>query len=180
MGVNKVLDKIKSSRGYNTIEMLLVMLLLCLFGVAIFSLIVTGTQTYDRINTTRVAQEDARTAISYVEIRLRQNDIEQQISMVENAVAGEKALKIHSPFVEGDVNTWIFFHEGSLYECITSGEALPTLDTSLPLVEVLSVDMSVEGNSVAIEVGYTANKVKRYMRTRVQLRTPQDGLGGAG
>lgn len=168
----------QNQKGYNTIEMLLVMLLLCLFGVAIFSLIVSGTQTYERINNTRSAQEDARTAISYVEIRLRQSDIEQQISLIPDAVEGETALKIHNPFVEGGMNTWIYFHAGVVYECITVADGLPSLDTSLSIVQVRSLDIAVENNSVTIEVGYTANERDRRMRTRVNLRSEQGTLGG--
>ncbi len=166
------------SAGYNTIEMLLVMLLLALFGFAIFSLIVSGTQTYARINDTRSNQENARTAISYVEIRLRQNDVEGQIYVTPDAGMGNTALEIRNPFVEDDMRTWIFFHEGTLYECITSYGDPPSLELSLPIVEVDGMSIEAEGNSVRVDVRYSANEEERHMRTRVTLRTPQTGLGG--
>lgn len=166
----------KREQGYNTIEMLLVMILLCLFGVAIFTLIISGTKTYERVNATRTSQEDARTAISYVEIRLRQSDIENQISLVPGAVEGADALRIDNPFYGN--TTWIFYANGAVQECVTMPDEEPSLALAMAIVAVESLDLLIEDNSVAIEVGYTTNDVRRKMRTRVYLRTKQNTLEG--
>lgn len=117
-----------------SIESFLVMILMAIFAVSISIVIIQGKLTFERVTENKVEDENARIAFSYVNKRIKQNDEENSIEVVENAVEGLQALRItHSQYEEGMI-TYIFYSGGYMYECYT--DVVPTINLSTEIVPV--------------------------------------------
>ena len=106
-----------SKQGYTLVELVLVMLLLALFGVTIMTLIQSGTTAYGKIVDNRNAESDARIAINYLDVRVRQNDERGAVEVRPNPLGEGNALVIRERYGEETYYTWVYFLDGTLYEC---------------------------------------------------------------
>ena len=70
--------------GFSVIELLVALALLALLGGSIMTVIGAGSSAYDRMLSDRGALSEARIAMSYITVRLRQNDLAGAISIVES------------------------------------------------------------------------------------------------
>lgn len=128
-------------RGYTMVELTLVMLLLALFGITIMTLIQSGSTAYDKIAKNRTAESNARVAIGYIDVRMRQNDQRGSITLKPNPLGDGSALVIREMLDGSDYYTWIYFaydadpltgeQVGALYECnLLLKDELPSLELS--------------------------------------------------
>jgi hypothetical protein len=124
------------NKGYSTVELVLVLLLLLLFGVTTFTLIFAGSDTYQRISDNKNAETDARIALSYLNVKIRQNDMAGKIEVKNFPGTGKPALVLHDTRPESDLITWIFWERGMLLECLISEGEIPSSDLSFLIVEV--------------------------------------------
>lgn len=65
---------IKDGGGYSLIELIISMAIIALLGSALFTMISSGGRSYQRIQKNYTSQNDARVALSYVTVKIRQND----------------------------------------------------------------------------------------------------------
>lgn len=143
-------------RGYTLTELMLVMLLLALFGITVMALIQSGSSAYKKIADNRTAETNARVALAYLEVRLRQNDAQGSIAIKENPFAPGNALVLHEQF-EGEVyDTWVYFLDGTLYECnlLPAGEP--------PSVELSSAIAQMEEYTLEVLPGGTLRQNARF------------------
>lgn len=93
LNLNQYGSKLEIKRGNSLIELIIVMAMLGLLGGVLVSLIATGGSIYQKVNASSDAQIEARMALSYVTVKLRQNDVENGISLPNaNVIRIQKEL----------------------------------------------------------------------------------------
>jgi len=117
------------------VELIMVMTLLVLFGVTIFTLMYSGADTQDRIMRDKNTQIDARIAVSYINVKLRQNDAmnkgvdnQTKIGVQPISLTGRNAIVIRERTIDYEYDTWIYEYEGKLYEMLTDPDNEPNPD----------------------------------------------------
>lgn len=142
----------------------MVILLMIVFAASISVLIVQGSRTYRTIIDNKNDEEHVRIAISYINMRIKQNDVAKSIYILPNHIEGKDALVIEHHGEEEGLSSYIFFYEGILYECYTDAE--PTLMMSSEIIPlrgitfgkkadknmlIVTIDYNYGGNAIAIE-----------------------------
>ena len=137
-----------SKKGVMMVELAMVMMLLALFGITIFTLIIAGADAQMRIMTEKEGQADARIALSYINVRLRQNDSNGKIGIEPIAFTGQNAIVIRERNFEYEIDTWIFSYNGRLYECLTLPNQQPEEFLSIPIIDIehLSTVLNDDGS----------------------------------
>jgi hypothetical protein len=163
--------------GGSLIELVMVMALMMLFGFTIFSLIYTGSETLGKMDELKAAQVDARIAMSYLNVRLRQADGAGQIQVEENSLNGEDSLVIK--YIDEDpsmsYDTWIFFDGGILQEVISEPGGEPEWLGASPIAQIDGLFLNLVDNVLSYEVEYGYGSAQRFMKSRVALRAhPQN------
>lgn len=111
-------------RGYTMVELVMVMLLLCLFGITVVTVIQAGSHAYQTIVDNKNTEADARIALSCIDVRVRQND---RIGGVEVAVCpinNEPGLLVHESIGGSGYDSWFYYFRGALWECSLVPEGL--------------------------------------------------------
>jgi hypothetical protein len=149
------------------IESISVMLVLILFAFVIVMLISSGSHAYNHILGDKKATESARVAYSYVNMKVRQNDIAGGIDVVDTAYGN--ALKID---VEGgSYCTYIFFADGNLYECLTIQGVGPSVDAGNLITKMRSFDIERDGAMLNLRCTSGSGDEYESMEGVVSLRT---------
>ena len=169
------------NKGYTTVELVLVLLLLLLFGVTTFTLIFAGSDTYQRISNNKNAETDARIALSYLNVKIRQNDMAGKIEVKNYPGTERTALVLHDTRPESDLVTWIFWENGMLLECLISEGDLPSSDFSFLIVEVddFTVSYDEETRMLTGTVSYEYNNRAMERSCKVFIRSNPDAAGAA-
>lgn len=147
----------QARRGYTLVELMLVMLLLALFGITIMTLIQSGSTAYQKIVENRNAESDARIAINYLDVRVRQNDERGAVTVRPNPLGEGNALVIRERFDQVDYYTWVYFLDGTLYECpfLYDTEEV-SLEYSEPIANLLDFRFEMrDGNALYQYAEYT-------------------------
>ena len=155
-----------------SIESIMVTVLLIIFAIAISILIFEGTRTYGRIIESRSTEENTRIALSYVNMKVKQNDIEGNITIEEGHLADASALVIRHAGEEAGLISYVYFKDDHLYECYTDGP----LDESISTLIIPAPDMAFEKgttDAVIVNYHYMDNGTKLPMLQLTSLRTDQ-------
>lgn len=128
--------KLKSVKGFTLVELITAMALLSILIAGYFSLFFTGEQTYDVVYDGYKIQNEARIAMSYITVKIRQNDriitippIPPAILPTEyNAVSiADTSGGITYMKIENDAdNEYIYEHNGCLMTYRTTGDFTDT------------------------------------------------------
>lgn len=90
--MRRLFTKLKANRGQSLIELIIVMAMIGLLGGAIMGLMATGGSAYQKVTAVQDVQREARLALSYVTVKVRQNDVSGGI-----VVLGPSSLRIFRP-----------------------------------------------------------------------------------
>ena len=150
-----------NQKGFALIEMVMVMALLSLFGVTIFTLVLSGAKAQEGVLRDKEAQTDARVVMSYINVRVRQNDEIDKISVVnvqpEPDENGDFVNAIQIKKRENDYDYWIYWYDGKLLECVTNPGEHPRYEFSfLEIIDVhfLDLDIDEENGCLTITIFY--------------------------
>lgn len=157
----------------NTIESVMVMILLIIITLAIFLMVEGGSNSYNKILLNKENFEKARIASSYINLKIKQNDRSDSIYILDRQFEGENVLVIkHSGEEEGLV-TYVFFNEGTLYECYTDQTQPPSVDFSEKIIDVknLEIENYKEGKGIVVTTEYTYNGEDRNFISVMTFRT---------
>ncbi|MCL2707926.1 MAG: DUF4860 domain-containing protein [Defluviitaleaceae bacterium] len=162
----------KRRGGTSLVELVMVMMMLALFGVTIYTLISAGANAQARIIGQKDAQADARVALSFINVKLRQNDSADKISVEPIALTGKNAILIRERTDMYSFDTWIYCHEGRLYEFIAEPGELP-LEFGLPILDIegLEVEFDESSGTVTNTVYYYYDGAVKSMTSSVFLRS---------
>lgn len=124
-------------RIHVSVESIMVILLMIIFASSMSILIYQGSVTYRSIIINKNEEENVRIALSYVNMRIKQNDISENIAVDPMGYEGQDVLIIHHYGEEEGLVTYIYYHEGYLWECYTDDHLDHTLSTKIiPLREM--------------------------------------------
>lgn len=161
--------KTKQTKG--SVESIMVMLLMIAFSISIAMVIMQGSNLFKQIISNRESDENLRIAMSYVNMRVKQNDSSDRVYVLENAVGEREALVLEHLDMEEGYFSYIYYDNGYLYECYTN--ELPTKEMSTPLIEVDDVTFknSPENNQILVNYTYTRSNKKHMQMQIITLRT---------
>lgn len=165
---------IKKRKGNTTIELMMVMILLILFGLTIYELISAGSMAQAKIVSEKDDQIDARIALSFVNVRIRQNDISGKIEVKKYSPTDKNSIVIKERKEEANYDTWIYFANGKLLECIVEPDQQPDENLSSLICEAedFNINFDYENrtftNSIHYKYGENNNKT---LQSIISLRS---------
>lgn len=77
--MKKQMFKLNASHGNTLIELMIVMSMVALLGGVILGLVSTGGSAFQKIQAAHSTQTEARLALSYITVKVRQNDVQAGI-----------------------------------------------------------------------------------------------------
>lgn len=155
---------------------MLVLALICVFGAMLFSLIISGSEAYRRLEDNRLMENDARVAMSYLHVKLRQNDKLGLVGSVQ-LDNGREALTLISPESELML-TYIFFQDGHLYESNVMAGEPPDISVANIIADVDDCVLRYDkaGGVVYASVRFGGDN-SQTLTTSVALRSGEEGGG---
>lgn len=127
---------VKEIDGKSGVEWLLVMLLLVLFASGIFMLSASTSDAYKRIQNSGDDDAKLRTAMSYISTKVKQNDREEALQVVQRMDMDTPSLVIREVLLGETYETWIYFSEGELREATIAENGKLTNDMSFIITEL--------------------------------------------
>ena len=146
----------------NTIESVLVLILLVSITLSIFLLLEGGSSAYNKIMINKLSFENARIANSYINIKIKQNDYGNNITLKKDAIEGEDAIIIEHREEELGLYTYIYFHDGILYECYVDDFDVPSLGYSEKIIEVDNVEFKNYKDDAGITINIEYIRDDKY------------------
>jgi hypothetical protein len=158
----------------------MVMTLLILFGLSIYTLVLSGSSIMTHIEKEKVAQIEARTAGSYVNVRLRQFDVADSVVVTNNPLNENNSilLKSRNPTMpELDYDMWIFFFFFLLQEVLSIADAEPIWEASNNIAQIDDFIVEQIGDYIIYTIHYSygieTRKVEKRLDKAILLRSQQ-------
>lgn len=169
--VPKSENGMRSAAGGVSIELLTSMLLLILLGICIFSLAVSSASAYGKILDGKSTLSEARVGLSFVEMKIRQNDIAGNVRIENNPVNGEPSLVITEEYDGMIYETWIYSSGGKLREAIMPQGEPPADDLSFVIAELDGFKIGMEGRIIRISVLAGGEGAQVGLESAIALRS---------
>lgn len=161
-----------SKRKINiSVESIMVILLMIIFAASICVLIFEGSRTYQKIIDNKAREENIRIALSYVNMRIKQNDIEGNITIANNDTLGDNVLILKHHGEEEGLQSYIYFKDGYLWECYTDGPLDHNLSTEIIEVDGIHFKYNTEGSQIVTTIHYNYGNETKQMSQLTTLRT---------
>lgn len=157
-------------KGSSNIETIMTMTLLILFSAAIFTLMYVGNDTEKRILDQNAIKSNARVASSYINVKLKQNDVSGKISVKVNPNTASNALVITDISSKEKKNTWIYFEDGYLLESTTE-ELAPDNDTAFQIAKIDDFQIDKENDTITTRIKYFYNNEMQKVTSIIVLRS---------
>ncbi len=154
-----------------SVESIMVILLLIILAVSISVLIFEGSLTYRKILTNKNNEENIRIALSYVNMRVKQNDLSNYITVDEDAFEGSDVLTIDHHDAEEGLMSYIYWKDGYLWECYTDGPLDHNLSSEIIPLAGIDFEMSDEGQYITTTVMAMNNQDEIQLTQLTTLRT---------
>ena len=129
-----------------SVELVMVMLVLIVFALVVFSLIGAGSNAYSRILGDKERMQSARVAYSYINMKVKQNDAADCVSVEQTEFGDTLAIVSES----GEYVTYLFCSEGSLYECMTGLDEQPSVAAANRITSLHGFEAVQDGNYIKI------------------------------
>ena len=114
----------KRTQGYTLVELITVMAIMAILGTMLVSMLNIGVQFYRTENSAMENQNNARLAIAYITVKIRQNDVTNGIS-VDSSSCSVPVLIIKDASITGNA-FWIYFDNNTKRLREQSGTHLDT------------------------------------------------------
>ena len=132
-----------SRRGYTLIEMVLVMFLLILVSFYVFTLTGVGSSAYLRLTDWQNRTSNLRIGLSYIDVKVRSNDMADRIEIRPDPFSSNDALVIRRPVGEETYLTWIYVYDGCLYELFVRENAAVTPEMGNKITDADALQLSL-------------------------------------
>jgi len=140
-----------------SVESIMVILLMIIFAASITSLIYEGSVTYRNIINNKTEEENTRIALSYVNMRIKQNDVSNHIEITKNGFDGEDLLTIHHHDEEDGLQSFIYYKDGYLWECYTDTLLDHSLSTEVIAIQGINFDFVQDTNTIITTIPFKNN-----------------------
>lgn len=134
----------KKTRINKTIESFIVIILMVVVLASMVILMNSGRVAYSRIISNSSSIQNARTALSYINMKVKQNDMENSMEYIEDFYDGEDALVIRHGGAEEGMSTYIFHDGKALREVYVMEGRNPNPDDGILIVEINDLEISLE------------------------------------
>ncbi|MFV0519142.1 MAG: DUF4860 domain-containing protein [Lachnospirales bacterium] len=166
---------IKNKRkGSSNMETIFTMVLLIMFGGAVFTLIYAGSLTQKEIMSEKDVKVNARVASSYIDVQLKKYDAENSIFIEVNPNTNENALVFRddpNEYFDEELYTWIFFEDGVLYtQSITKDQELIS-GLGVEIAKVDGFTVTLNDNKVTSIIDYTEGESKKSIKNVTVIRS---------
>ena len=169
--------KITDENGSGMTELLMVMSLMVLFGLYIYLLVFSGYTIIRKVDDDKNAQIEARTAISYINVRIRQFDAVDAVAVIRNSYNGGDSILLRDRNNNAqalDYDTWIFWDNGNLMEVLTDANSEPEWEAAINIAQIDGFKVIQNGGFVVSSVLYTYEGEQKTLTSTVLLRSGQD------
>ena len=161
----------KGIRINKSIEVFFVILIIIGLCISAVVLMDAGKKAYGRIMDNNSQLENSRIALSYLGMRLRQNNSAGSITYLPSGIENSDAIKLeHSGDFEGMV-TYIYFSEGELKEIYTWAGSEPDPEFSEVVVSLSDLDIGFEDGFYKFTAHYTEDGKLRTMEQIIGVVT---------
>lgn len=147
------------------IESISVLIVLILFALTVFISIDAGATAFDTVVNKKKSMEIARVAYSYICTKIRQNDEAFLIDVTETEYGSALCIDLK------DFNTYIFFSDGKLYECITAKDRLPKVEAANSITALDGFEIKRDGNYICVTFVIDSGDKTQTVKGMVGLRT---------
>jgi hypothetical protein len=127
-------------------DIVFVLSLFCVFAILALFVVVLGANVYEGISENMTRNYNARTSVSYITEKIRQNDNRGDIAI--ERIGGGGALVLTHTQGEDAYETWIYVNDGQLRETTVREGAEVKPGDGQPIMELR--DMSVEYNGARL------------------------------
>ena len=171
-------------RGFSVIELLVALAIISLLGSSLIAIVGAGSDAFRHVLSDRDAQAEARIAVSYVTVKLRQNDARGRVS-IEKSDSEEypgNVLKIIQP--TGTDSLFIYFVKadgadlpGQLVEKYSTAPGVGDPHGANVIAEISGFSVSYAdddetGTQISVAAHYMAGGAQRSLESLVTLRAP--------
>ena len=162
----------KNNKGVSKIEVILVMILILLMGLAVFTLVVSSSDTYKNVIDEKENLSNLRIAASYIDNKIKQSDEQSSIYIKNNPINGEASIVIVQRVDNENYETWIYLSDKMLKEAYIKQNQDFTDDMSFDIASIEEFVPSI--NDDIMEITISGNKdsntfSKRYLK--INLKT---------
>lgn len=161
----------KNNKGVSKVEVILVMILILLMGLAVFTLVVSSSDTYKNVIDEKENLSNLRIATSYIDNKIKQSDEQSSIYIKNNPINGEASIVIVQRVDNENYETWIYLSDRMLKEAYIKQEQEFTDDMSFDIASIEEFVPSI--NDDIMEITISGNKAsdtfsKRYLKINLK------------
>lgn len=161
----------KNNKGVSKVEVILVMILILLMGLAVFTLVVSSSDTYKNVIDEKENLSNLRIAASYIDNKIKQSDEQSSIYIKNNPINGEASIVIVQRVDNENYETWIYLSDKMLKEAYIKQEQDFTDDMSFDIASIEEFVPSI--NDDIMEITISGNKAsdtfsKRYLKINLK------------
>ncbi|HPJ21392.1 MAG TPA: DUF4860 domain-containing protein [Clostridia bacterium] len=161
------------TRTNKTIESFVVIILMVVVLASMVVLMNSGRVAYSRILSNSKSIQDARTALSYINMKIRQNDMEGSMEYSESILDGMDALVIRHSGAEEGMVTYIFHDGHALREVYVMEDRVPDPEDGILIVEIDGIDIGLEEDEgiLRVTVYYDEGTDRKSMERVIGIRS---------
>jgi hypothetical protein len=164
--------KINNNEGNSLVELVMVMMFLILLGATVYTLIFAGITTQEQMTQQKNAQMNARIALSYVEVRVRQNDTRNKIEIKENEINGKNSIVIQERGRFGSYDVWIYWANGWLRQEVTEAGGQPIGLKYNKISEINYFDVTLDENGlISTYITYNYKGSTKTIVNKIYIRS---------
>lgn len=161
----------KNNKGVSKVEVILVMILILLMGLAVFTLVVSSSDTYKNVIDEKENLSNLRIAASYIDNKIKQSDEQSSIYIKNNPINGEASIVIVQRVDNENYETWIYLSDRMLKEAYIKQDQEFTDDMSFDIASIEEFVPSI--NDDIMEITISGNKAsdtfsKRYLKINLK------------
>ena len=146
----------KNNKGVSKVEVILVMILILLMGLAVFTLVVSSSDTYKNVIDEKENLSNLRIAASYIDNKIKQSDEQSSIYIKNNPINGEASIVIVQRVDNENYETWIYLSDKMLKEAYIKQNQDFTDDMSFDIASIEEFVPSI--NDDIMEITISGNK----------------------
>lgn len=129
---------------------LLTLMLFLVFAICILAVLMGSTGIYERIAQRSAESEDRRVTAMFVAAKVRQNDAQGCVRVED--MEGCDALVLNESLGTGKFCTWIYCHEGWLYEILVPEKVTPKAGDGEKLIRAQELRLELEDALLSIDI----------------------------
>ena len=161
----------KNNKGVSKVEVILVMILILLMGLAVFTLVVSSSDTYKNVIDEKENLSNLRIAASYIDNKIKQSDEQSSIYIKNNPINGEASIVIVQRVDNENYETWIYLSDKMLKEAYIKQNQDFTDDMSFDIASIEEFVPSINDDIMKITIsGNKASNTfsKRYLKINLK------------